>query len=147
MSSPESSNKRLSLSVSGPRLTPQEEGLGLSGHLSSGTVSVGGHSFTSTHFGFDVGASANKSGFRAFAAFDLLGWSYSNPSGSFKPSASLGVGGGVSVQNDSENRRLTVGVFPTRGKTGLEFSVSHDSLHKFADDYGRHLEETSSPYW
>lgn len=136
-----SSDKRLSLGVSGPRMQTYQHGVGVSGSGTEYTAGYKGHSLSVTKGGFDVGVSANPNGFRASASLDLFGAQYSNPSGTFKPGVSFGVGGSFGVQDDPAKKRTTFSIFPTGGKTGAEFSVSHDSLEAF----GKHMKKVSDP--
>ena len=130
------SSKRLQFGVSGPRMSFYDQGFGVSGHGSSYTARYRSHSLEFKKGDFDMGVKGNKNGFKASFGFNLFSLGYSNPSGSFKPSVSLGMGGGFGIQDDPVKKRTTFSVFKWGSKTGVEFSASHSSLEKFSQHMG-----------
>jgi hypothetical protein len=135
MSSP-TSDKRLKMGVSGPRAETYTDGVGVSGHGTHYSASYSGHTVDVKKGAFDMGVQTKPGGFKAALSFDLLSVGYSNPSGTFKPGVSFGLGGSFGVQDDPEKKRTTFSVFPRGGKTGAEFSVSHDTMEKVAKGFG-----------
>ncbi len=133
----DASGKRLQMGFSGPRASSYASGYGVSGHGAEYSASFGGHGLSVKKAAFDFGVQGNQHGFKASASFDLLSASYSNPSGSFKPGLSLGLGGSFGMQDDPQKKRTTFSFFPMRGKSGVEFSVKHSTLESF----GKHMGE------
>lgn len=129
------SSRRWKFGFTGPRATPYESGVGMSGHGTHYTATNGEHTVDVKKAAFDVGVKRTEHGFNASFSADLLSVGYSNPSGTFKPGWSIGVGGSIGVQDDPVGKRTTFSVFPTRGKTGAEFTVSHDTMERFSKGY------------
>lgn len=129
------SSKRFKYGVTGPRNSPYEEGVGTSGHFLNAEVGYRNHGISAKVGEYEFGSSFHSNGFRLFGGFSPFSVGYSSPQGNFKPSLSVGWGGGFGVEDDPVRKSTTFSVYPSRGKAGADFTVSHESLDSFSHHF------------